>query len=178
MAGYLVKFKGFDRDSINLSTLISGSNSSDYAAWYVEQQGKVTSGVFTNLRKIAVLAKYLLITAHADKKAEIRQMIEELNRFRSTLGPAETVIDKTKRWLSLSELEKVRLSIYPLNARRLGELTDRTRQNMQHTGCSSHGNGRRFASAVLTSLLIGLDIRIPLRQRNLREMLEPKKPRG
>jgi hypothetical protein len=86
VAGYLVKFKGFDRDSINLSTLISGSNSSDYAAWYVEQQGKVTSGVFTNLRKIAVLAKYLLITAHADKKAEIRQMIEELNRFRSTLA--------------------------------------------------------------------------------------------
>ena len=102
-----------------------------------------------------------------------------LGGLTSTLGLAMTVVDKSKRWLSLSELEKVRLSIYPLNARRLGELTDRTRQNMQHTGCSSHGNGRRFASAVLTSLLIGLDIRIPLRQRNLREMLwNPRNPAG
>ena len=177
VAGYLVKFRGFDRDSINLLTLISGSNPFDYVAWYVEQQGKVTRGARSNLSKVTVLAKYLLITATSDKKAEIRQIVDELKRFRSTLGLAMTVVDKSKRWLSLSELEKVRLSIYPLNARRLGELTDRTRQNMQHTGCSSHGNGRRFASAVLTSLLIGLDIRIPLRQRNLREMLwNPRNP--
>lgn len=170
VAGYLVKFKGFDRDSINLSTLISGSNSSDYAAWYVERQGKVTSGVFTNLRKIAVLAKYLLITAPADKKAEIRLMIEELNRFRSTLGPAETVIDKTKRWLSLSELEKVRRSTCPLNAGKVEYLIDETSQSIQRKGRSNR-TGRRFANNVLTSLLIGLEIRIPLRQRNLREML-------
>lgn len=177
VAGYLVKFRAFDRDSINLLTLISGSNPFDYVAWYVEQQGKVTRGARSNLSKVTVLAKYLLITGTSDKKAEIRQIVDELKRFRSTLGLAMTVVDKSKRWLSLSELEKVRLSIYPLNARRLGELTDRTRQNMQHTGCSSHGNGRRFASAVLTSLLIGLDIRIPLRQRNLREMLwNPRNP--
>ena len=177
VAGYLVKFKGFDRDSINLSTLISGSNPFDYVTWYIEQQGKVTRGADKMLSKVMVLAKYLLITAQPEKKAEIGQIIEELDRFKSTLGPAMTVVDKSKRWLSLSELEKVRLSIYPLNARRVAELTDRTRQRMRRTGCSSCGNGRRFASAVLTSLLIGLDIRIPLRQRNLREMLwNPKNP--
>lgn len=177
LAGYLVKFKGFDRDSINLSTLISGSNPIEYVTWYIEQQGKVTRGADKMLSKVMVLAKYLLITTQPEKKAEIGQIIEELDRFKSALGPAMTVVDKSKRWLSLSELEKVRLSHYPLNARRAAELTDQTRQRMRRNGSSSCGNGRRYAYDVLTSLLIGLDIRIPLRQRNLREMLwNPKNP--
>jgi len=177
LAGYLVKFKGFDPNSINLLALISGSNPFDYIAWYIEQQRRVTRGAWRKLSNVAVLAKYLLITAQSEKKVEIRQIIEEIDRFKSTLGPPMTVVDKSKRWLSLSELEKVRKSIYPLNARRVAEFTDRTRQTMRHTGCSSHGDGRRFASAALTSLMIGLDIRIPLRQRNLREMLwNPNNP--
>src|SRR5882672_849054 len=79
-----------------------------------------------------------------------------MDRFKSALGPAMTVVDKSKRWLRLSELEKVRLSHYPLNARRAAELTDQTRQRMRRNGSSSCGNGRRFAYDVLTSLLIGL----------------------
>lgn len=177
VAGYLVKFKGFDRDSINLSTLISGSNPFDYIAWYIEQQGRVTGGALAKLSKVNVLARYLLITAHSDKKSEIQHMIEECARFRSSLGPPMAVVDKSKRWLSLSEFEKVRLSIYPLNARRVAEFTDGTRQMMRRTGCSSSRSGRRLASGVLTSLMMGLELRIPLRQRNLREMSwNPKYP--
>ncbi|HYR75736.1 MAG TPA: hypothetical protein VEM96_07810 [Pyrinomonadaceae bacterium] len=172
LAGYLVKFKGFDRDSITLTTLITGSNPFDFLTWYIERQGRVTRGAILHLAVVTVLARYLLITAHADEKAEVREIVEELDRFRSTLGLPVAVVDKSKRWLSLSELERVRLSVYPLNARRVAELAEGTRQSLlRRKGCSSSGNGRGYASAVLTSLLIGLDIRIPLRQRNLREML-------
>ncbi len=177
VAGYLVKFKGFDRDSITLSTLIRGSNLVDYLTWYSEQQGKVTNGFMMVLSKAQVLARYLLITAESDKKAEVRQAIADLNQFRSSLGPVMTTVDKSKRWLSLSEFEKVRLSKYPLNARRVAELSERVRQRLLSTGCRSSGSGRGLASDALTALLIGLEIRIPFRQRNLREMLwNPQNP--
>lgn len=160
MAGYLVKFEGFDRDSITLSTLIGGSSLVDYLTWYSEQQGKVTHGFMIILSKVQVLARYLLITGESDKKAEVQQAIAELNQFRSSLGPVMTTVDKSKRWLSLSELEKVRLSTYPHNARN-----------------NARRVGRGLATDVLTSLLIGLEIRIPFRQRNLREMLwNPQNP--
>lgn len=37
LAGYLVKFKGFDPNSINLLAPISGSNPFDYIAWYINR---------------------------------------------------------------------------------------------------------------------------------------------
>lgn len=59
----------------------------------------------------------------------------------------------------------------------MAELTERGRQRMRSTGSTSAGSGRRLASDALTSLLIGLEIRIPFRQRNLREMQwDPQNP--
>jgi hypothetical protein len=177
LAGYLVKFHGVDRDSINLCTLISGNNAIDYITWYIEQQGKITRGAFINLACYIVLAKYLLIILRSDNTAEeVRETLESLGRFRSSLDPPTVVVDKSKRWLSLKELETVRLSIYPLNALRVSQLSDETRRHLDK-GQGSNGNGRGYANNVLSSLLIGLDIRIPLRQRNLREMLwNPNRP--
>ncbi len=177
VAGYLVKFKNLDRDSISLSTLVRGSNPIDFIAWYIEQQGKITRGARTHLSFLTVLAKYLVVTGPADQVEEIRGIVEELLRFRLSLGPPMAVVDKGKRWLSLRELEKVRLSVYPFNARRVADLADSTRERISRSGIRSEGSGRGLASAVLTSLLIGLDIRIPLRQRNLQEMLwNPSNP--
>jgi hypothetical protein len=93
-AGYLVKFAGFDRESINLSTLIQGNNTFEYIEWYVQRQGRFTRGALQSLSVITSLAKYLSITAQRAERADLRRVIEELLRYRSELDPAVTVIDK------------------------------------------------------------------------------------
>ena len=66
-------------------------------------------------------------------------------------------------------------SIYPLNSRRLKELCDTTRmgieRNLAKTGGRTHWTFQRYAFCVMQSLIIRLLVRIPLRQRNIREML-------
>src|SRR6185295_19177024 len=83
----------------------------------------------------------------------------------------------TKRWLSLRQLESVGLSIYPLNARRLSELRPEVRSRLLRDQEGKFRTYNRYAYRVMQSLLIRLSIRLPLRQRNFREMLwNPETP--
>lgn len=174
-AGYLVKFKGLKGESLTLSTLIDPNNAINFVDWGIERQGRHTAGSVAVLSRIISLARYLEISVQgSDQETIIRDWILELRKFNATLGAPVKVQLKQKRWLTLAELEKVGRSIYPLNARRVSELSDQGRSHLKlvvNNSGTPQGKFRGYAFNALVSLLIRLDIRIPLRQRNLREML-------
>lgn len=173
LARYLMS-KNIRANSIRLLDLIKPKNASDYIEWRIETQQRYTRGSSRSLACIIVLARYLETFALPAKKREIQHWIEELTAFRASLGAPAKVQDKSKRWLSLKELEIVGRSIYPLNARRVKELATITRARLQVEmnlpPGSKHRTFRIYALRVLQSLLIRLLVRIPFRQRNLREM--------
>ena len=175
-AGYLVKYKGREGNCIKLITLVEPNNAIDYVEWRIEQQSKYTAGSASTLAHIAGLARYLEIAADSsEQKSMIEGWRRELRNFRASLGTPRKVQEQNKRWLSLSQLEMVGRSIYPLNARRVKELS---RSSRARVSCDPNRISERsgmtfqlYAFRVLQSLLVRLLIRIPLRQRNLREML-------
>lgn len=173
-AGYLVKFKGKDPETIRLLTLVEPDNAVDYLEWYIEQQGKHSSGSVGVLSDIISLAKYLEISVEPlSQKTTIQQWLLEIRKFKSSLPTPIKVEQKDKRWLSLDQLERVGRSIYPLNARRVQELSASTRNDLDRCLKNRRTHNRTFrgfAYNVMQSLLIRLLVRIPLRQRNLREM--------
>jgi hypothetical protein len=177
-AGFLVRFKGFNAESISLSTLSDPDNAISYIEWTIEQQGRFTVSASMNIARLIILARYLSITAHSPEHQQIfEQRVEELKRYKNNFGLPEPVYDKSKRWLSLRQLESVGLSIYPLNARRLSELRPHVRSSLLRDQRNRFRRYNRFAYMVMQSLLIRLSIRIPLRQRNFREMLwNPETP--
>jgi integrase-like protein len=177
-AGYLVKFRRWHAKSISLSTLTEPDNAIGYIDWCIEQQGRFTRTAVVNLARLIVLGKYLSIIAQSPEQQKIfEQRVSELRKYRKTLGLPEPTVDKNKRWISLRNLETVGLSIYPHNARRLSELPGNTRNGLRGDKEGNFKRHTRYASRVLKSLLIRLTIRIPFRQRNLREMLwNPETP--
>jgi hypothetical protein len=175
-AGYLVKFKGFNPVSIGLSTLIDPLNAINYIEWCIEQQGRFTMGAESNLSRIISIARYLELSCTSSEDVfRIQQQIRELRQFRAGLGTPTRVRDTEKRWLGINQLEMVGLSIYPLNSRRLKELSKSARFSVDRDLVNLLGTEptrfRIYAFRVLQSLIIRFLIRIPLRQRNLREML-------
>ncbi len=177
-AGYLVKYSGLQPESITLSILTEPENAMNFIDWRIEQQSKFTASVHQDVAQLIVLAKYLSIINSAAKQRKIfEQRVDELRKYRTTLGVPENVIDKSKRWISLRKLESVGLSIYPLNARRISELRSQTRRKLRQDKEDGFKKNTRYAYRVLQSILIRLSIRLPLRQRNLREMLwNPETP--
>jgi hypothetical protein len=181
-AGYLVKFKGLKPESVSLRTLIEPANAIDYVEWYITQQGRFTAGAASQLGRMIAIAKYVEIISQSSKqKSLVQRRIRELTEFRANLGTPVTVRDKDKRWLTLNQLEMVGRSIYPLNARRVKEVSKATRTEIERHHNKEHRSRpwtfQRYAFQVLMSLLIRLIIRIPFRQRNLREMLwNPRSP--
>lgn len=171
-AGFLVNLRRVSVESICLSALSDPDNAIAFIDWYVEKQGRFTTAAAMHIARLTALARYLSITAQSPKHQKIfEHRVTELRKYRKTLGVTEPVADKSKRWISLRNLESVGLSIYPLNARRLSELPTSTCTRL----CRDKENGfkrySRYAYRVLQSVLIRLSIRLPLRQRNFREML-------
>lgn len=171
-AGYLVKYRGQKPESIVLLTLTDPENAINFIDWCVEQQGRFTASAITYLARLIVLARYLSISGASTEKTEALELrVKELRKYRTTLGMPESVTDKSTRWISLRQLESVGLSIYPLNVRRISELGADARRLLLRGKENGYRNYPRYAYRVLQSILIRLNIRIPLRQRNLREML-------
>ena len=131
-AGYLVKYRGVQPESITLSTLTEPENALNFIDWFIEQQRRFTASAHQNLARLIVLAKYLSIVNRSTQKRNALELkVDELRKYRTTLGMPENVIDKSKRWISLRKLESVGLSIYPLNARRISELRSQTRRKLR-----------------------------------------------
>jgi hypothetical protein len=177
-AGYLVKFKGFRAKEITLSYLITPQKLADYVEWYVGNQGgRYTAGVETICSDVTSLAKYLQITAATgDVKREIEERIIEIKEFRATLPRTEKVVDKTTRWISLKELDAIGVAYDPADfakrdmdkrhSERLAVFFRELEQGVLPKGREF----RKIAAQACVALMLRLIVRIPLRQRNLREM--------
>jgi hypothetical protein len=177
-AGYLVKFKGFRAKEITLSCLTAPQNLIDHVVWYVENQGgRYTAGVKYICSKVTCLAKYLQITAvSGDVKREMEERITEIKEFRVALPATVQVVDKTVRWISLKNLDAIAVAHDPANfakrdvcERWVRAFNRLVREHEQ--GIFPKGND--FTVTALQagiSLMLRLIVRIPLRQRNLREM--------
>jgi len=143
-----------------------------YLDWYIEQQGKFTQGAATVLAILTAVNRYLLLTAELEElRTQIRDSHEQLTAYRASLGSFVNVRDQSKRWLSLEQIECVGRSIYPLNALRMSELSTLTKRQIARGPQKQYGHSFGYlAYRVAKSLMIRLLVRIPLRQRNLREM--------
>ena len=171
-SGYLVKYRGLKSESIDLLTVTEPEHALNFIDWCIEQQGRFTRSAAMYISQLIVLARYLRITLQSPEQRDAsKERIEKLQEYRANLGMPETVIDKSKRWISLRQLEGVGLSIYPLNARRISELSAESRRGLRKDKDNGYKDHPKYAYRVLQSILIRLSIRLPLRQRNLREML-------
>jgi hypothetical protein len=172
MAGFLVHLQQKEPDTLTFLDLTNPTLVDHYTSWWVTRRGKVTITIHHALRSLKVIAQYWL-------KDEART--EGITRIKQALGQPESVRDKHKRWLTLEQLEAIGCSRYPFNAKRLLEYEYARRL---YRGRRASGSMRRIAIWVELSLIIRLLVRIPLRQRNIRELqlgqnlIPPSTPTG
>jgi hypothetical protein len=157
LAGFAVNTLHEPIESLTLASLCQPDIIEAFINWWVtERRGKITVG----------LEQYLLvpktIARHWLKDKELADTLQKMLR---SLPTPEPVVDKSKRWLALAQLEEVGLSLYPLNARRLHDYPFLKQPYFAHT----HSK-RWTALYVEFSLIIRLLIRLPMRQRCIREM--------
>jgi hypothetical protein len=177
-AGFLVKFRGVRAEDINLFCLTEPQNLEDYIEWYVENHGgKYTVTVRDICAKVKCLATYFQVIATTnDVKRDMGERIIEIEGFKSTLPPTVRVVDKKTRWISLKELDAIGVAYDPVNFERrntskgnAGRVAKMLREFEQ--GIFPKENKFRVtAMQAGVSLMLRFIVRIPLRQRNLREM--------
>jgi hypothetical protein len=177
-AGFLVKFKDFRAEDVTLFCLTEPQNLDDYIKWYVENHGGKYTGTVSDIcAKVTCLAMYLqIIATTGDLKRVMEERIIGIREFKSTLPPTVKVVDKKKRWISLKELDAIGVAYDPANFER---------RNMSKTALDKYAKvlrefeqgifpeGNKFRVTAMqagVSLMLRLIVRIPLRQRNLREM--------
>jgi hypothetical protein len=172
MAGFLVSQKGMSPESLTLMSIADSDNAIDFVEWCMKRQGKHTAGTANLLSQISAIAKYLEINCESTpQRTTVEHWITNIRDFRASLGAPQRVCDKEARWLTLEQLEAVGRSVYPISAKRLKELVrDKPQLQSQVNNLYKNKAPRRDALRVLQSLLIRFLVRIPLRQRNLREM--------
>jgi hypothetical protein len=178
LAGYLVKFKGFRTEEITLSCLTAPQNLMDYVAWYVKSQGgRYTGGVSQICSHATSLVRYLQITAATgDVKRDIEERIIEIKEFKAALPAPVKVVDKKRRWISLKELDAIGVAYDPANFAKRDLVKDteqgyiRLFRNFEQGIFPKGGKFREIALQAGESLMLRLLVRIPMRQRNLREM--------
>ncbi len=177
-AGFLVKFKGFRAKNITLFCLTEPQNLEDYVKWYVENHGgKHTATVRDICAKVTCLAMYLqIIATTGDVKRVMEERIIGIREYKSTLPPTVTVVNKKTRWISLKELDAIGVAYDPANFERRnmskGNI-DRFAKVLREFEQGIFPKGNRFRVTAMqagVSLMLRLIVRIPLRQRNLREM--------
>jgi len=157
LAGFAVRYEHRPIESLTLRGLCQPDLIEAYINWwFTERRGIMTAG----------LEQYLIIpTTIARHWLKDQVLVDTLTKMRRTLPPAQTVRDKSKRWLSLAQLEEVGLSLYPYNARRVHDYP-----LILKPWYKRHDSGVRQAYYVEFSLIIRLLIRLPMRQRCIREM--------
>jgi hypothetical protein len=180
LAGFLVKFKSFSPDKITLKTLCIPQNVEDFVEWFVNERGKTTSTVTKLCACARTLARYLELTTDDPSEQEFYgKCISGIKSLIGNLSVVGVVRDKSKRWLSLKELDAIGWFYDPYNF-----------ENYKHMSCEgarkalkqlkyleTEGKARNpnypfcgYAKRAAYSLMMRLLVRIPFRQRNLREM--------
>jgi hypothetical protein len=168
LGGYAITYHGAVADELTLTRLTDPTLCQAFAGWWInERQGRVTRSLVNILIHAQTIAKYWF-QDHARYDA-IHQLIHD------DLPRPEIIRDKRAVWLTLAELAAVSDSLYPFSARRLRE-SQHTRRMALHLAHPTryglpHGNGKNLALQAEVSLLIGLLIEWPWRQRQYRDML-------
>lgn len=157
LAGFAVNTLHEPIESLTLASLCQPDIIEAFINWWIaERCGTMTAG----------LEQYLLvpktIARHWLKDKELADTLQKMLR---SLPTPEPVFDKSKRWLPLAQLEEVGLSLYPLNARRLQDYS------FLKQAWFARAKSRRWTALYVEfSLIIRLLIRLPMRQRCIREM--------
>lgn len=63
-AGYLVKYRRLEAESICLATLTDPDNAISYIDWFIEQQGRFTGAADLNLARLIALSRFLSIVSN------------------------------------------------------------------------------------------------------------------
>jgi hypothetical protein len=156
LAGFAVHELHQPIDTLTLEGLCTPDLVEAFASWWLDRRGRMTLGLDLMLRVPITIARHWLKDASVAK---------ELTQLCGSLPPIEPVYQKDQHWLSLQQLEDVALSLYPRNARRLQEFPTLRKPSYQRTNSK-----RRTSFYVGFSLVIRLLIRLPMRQRCIREM--------
>lgn len=190
-AGFLVHHRGVSLESLSLEKLTEKEHATAYVKWmmkrnrekYVNAFGEnyrsfsgVTRGLENRIIALETLAKHYL------KNAAAAEFLKELRR---TLDFPTQIRNKESFLVSLRDLERMGRSLYPFNELRSSQLQktvlsddkrllDYMAKNKAFPEYSKNGGnnfrGRRLAHRVCFAVMTRLLIRLPLRQRNLREM--------
>jgi hypothetical protein len=166
VAGFAHRIEGMPLDQLHLHHLTDPELLKRFASWWITQRGKVTKTIHLWLTLLSAVAKHWL-------KDEPRALA--VKKVQAQLPHPQVVHEKRQRWLSLAQLESAALSRYPLNGRRLQDskraawIARRLQRKRSIPICDSY-SGKRTAVHVSYSLMLRLLVRIPLRQRNMREM--------
>jgi integrase len=157
LAGFAVRELGYAVEALTLESVCHPDVLEAYANWWLTRHGRVTGGLIEVLRMVQA------ITHHWLKDDESTQALQQM---RQSLPPVEAVREKSAHWLSLQQLEEVGLSLHPLNDRRRQEFP-----NMRYPYRARQiRTSRTMSLYVEFSLIIRLLIRLPMRQRCIREM--------
>jgi hypothetical protein len=197
-AGFLVHRQSIALRDVSLEKLADPDVVQSYVAWLIERnihkyekaEGVICDGSFSGVTEH--VGKHV-IQAHTMAKYYLKDAStsERLKDLHHKLDNPTRIKDKEKLLVSLRDLERVGMSLYPFNSSRIQEMSASSKfqfsQLLEHMrtmktflvlnqittdlGTFDHRYlGRRFAHRVNFSLMIRLLVRIPLRQRNIREM--------
>ena len=132
---------------------------SDFVTWHINEKMGYTSVSIINHLKC-----FIALTNQYRPMPELRSQLTALRR---TLPNPKPVYDKTDAWVSLEDLYRIGLSIWPKIT--LKEIEQRRKKN----GSVSKNNKKPVVFEAMDagfSLMLRLWTYIPYRQRNMREM--------
>jgi hypothetical protein len=160
IAGFAVQHLHQPIETLTLEGICHPDVMEAYANRWIETRGKMTSGLDKAFRNVTALANHWL------KDPELANNLLRLHR---SLPAIEPVRQKERHWLSLQQLEEIGLSTHPKNPRRVQEYP-----YLRWPCYWAKRDQSRNVLRVGMSLMIRLLIRLPMRQRCLREMLLDK----
>jgi hypothetical protein len=180
IAGFLVKYRNVAPDSLTLAALCEPNNVKEFLGWFIEARGKSTATSSKASQYAQTLARYFSLSAATPTERQFyEERVRELKELHRRLPRETSAYDKSKRWLSLKQIEAVGKALDPFNPVQINERAPKVRDeiNRQLVYLKNEGaprntnyNFTRFAGWAGVSLMLRLLVRIPLRQRNLREM--------
>jgi integrase len=170
IGGYVVHVAGMPAENLSLHTLTDPLLAQGFVEWWVnERRQRVTRTITDMLMHLYTIAEYWL-----KAQDHAKGLLDIMHAFGKAIPG---VWDKEASLMSLRELERVGLSCYPFNEERLqysryaravaNYLKDPVQYPLRHYGGTSL---YKTAARVQMSLIIRLLVRIPIRQRNIREM--------
>jgi hypothetical protein len=174
VAGYAVRERGLDAETLTLRMLTEPALLDAFVWWKMERLGRSSTGVRNDLGTMLTIAKHWV-------KDEAQ--IHAIQAIFGELPPAVTVRDKEALWLDLEELDLIGQSRHPGNPRRLyGDPSDWTVWLMRYLAdpdavrlppswlAGKGPNMKLVTMWIGVSLMLRFWVRRPLRQRQIREL--------